>query len=56
MSEFGRVEYVTEVEATAIRKINKARQTAYKKHCLEVRREIEDRIAAKEINQIRMIG
>ena len=54
MNEYGRVAYVSEVEAAAIRKINKERQTAYKKHCLAVRRKIEDRIAAKELNQGRV--
>jgi len=56
MNEFGRAPYVTEVEAAEIRKINKAKHTAFKKHCLEVRREIEDWKAAKELNQHRMIG
>lgn len=57
--EFGRVEYVTEVEAKEIRAINKTRRTANKKRCLMVNRSIEDfqtakdlGITIKELNQV----
>jgi len=40
--KFGRVEYVSEVQAKEIREINKARQTADRKRCLLVARQIED--------------
>jgi len=49
MKEFGRVEYVTEVEAKAIREINKQRQTAHQKLCLYTSRKIEDFKTAREL-------
>lgn len=47
--EFGRVEYVTEIEAKQIRKVNRARQTKQDKRCLMVHRRIEDFETAKDL-------
>ena len=47
--EYGRVDFVTEVEAKEIRAINKVRQTEYKKRCLLVARKIEDRQTVKDL-------
>lgn len=62
-SEFGRAYFVTEVEASAIKKRNKRAQTAEKKCKLTQRRAIEDFETVKklgitigEFNQNRMIG
>lgn len=62
MMNYGRVEYVTEIEAAQIRLYNHAKQSEAKRHIREIRTELEDvRIAkacgitVEELNQ-RMIG
>ncbi len=56
--EYGRVEFVSEVRAKAIKEINKQRQTEEKKRCLIINRKIEDfkiarglGITVSELNQ-----
>lgn len=49
MKEFGRVDYVTEVEASEIRATNKLQQTEHKKRCLITARKIEDHQTARDL-------
>ena len=48
---YGRVQFVTEVEAKEIRDINKQRQTEHKQHTLMVRRKIEAYQANRALNE-----
>ena len=48
---YGRVPFVTEVEAKEIRAINRQRQTEHKKHALMVRRKIEAYQADRALNE-----